>query len=97
MSKPIEWSSPTREPNTVEGHPTREEIEARAYEIYIERGAAPGRDVDDWLKQNLNCPRRKRSPTGSRKRRWHKSTVSRRHFGFTLVDDYRRASLRTRH
>ena len=53
MSKPIEGSSPTREPITVEGHPTREEIEARAYEIYIERGAAPGRDVDDWLRAEL--------------------------------------------
>ena len=53
MSKSIEGSSPTREQSTVEGHPTREEIESRAYEIYIERGAAPGRDVDDWLQAEL--------------------------------------------
>ena len=25
------------------------EIERRAYEIYLERGEQPGRDVDDWL------------------------------------------------
>jgi hypothetical protein len=29
--------------------PTREEIELRAYEIYLERGAEEGRDVEDWL------------------------------------------------
>ena len=28
---------------------TAEEIRQRAYEIYIERGAADGCDVDDWL------------------------------------------------
>ena len=53
MSKPIERSSPIREPSSAEGHPTHEEIEVRAYEIYIERGAAPGRDVDDWLQAEL--------------------------------------------
>ena len=53
MSKPIEGSSPTREPSTVEGHPTREEIEARAYEIYTERGATDGQDVDDWLQAEI--------------------------------------------
>ena len=26
-----------------------EEIRVRAFEIYIERGAQPGHDVDDWL------------------------------------------------
>ena len=30
-------------------HPTREEIELRAYQIYIERGCPDGHDVDDWL------------------------------------------------
>ena len=30
-------------------HPTREEIELRAYQIYIERGCADGHDVNDWL------------------------------------------------
>ena len=49
MSEPIEGSSPGREPQTAEDHPTREEIELRAYQIYIERGGAHGRDVEDWL------------------------------------------------
>jgi hypothetical protein len=29
--------------------PTREEVELRAYEIYIERGAQDGHDVEDWI------------------------------------------------
>lgn len=50
MSRPIEKFSPARsEPQTTEGHPTREEIELRAYEIYLERGGAHGQDVEDWL------------------------------------------------
>jgi hypothetical protein len=49
MSKPREKSAPGSEPKTEEGHPTREEIEVRAYQIYLERGGAPGQDVDDWL------------------------------------------------
>ncbi len=49
MSKPIEKSSPRSEPQTAEGHPTREEIELRAHQIYVERGGAHGQDVEDWL------------------------------------------------
>jgi hypothetical protein len=31
-------------------NPAREEeIKRRAYEIYLERGEEPGRDVEDWL------------------------------------------------
>lgn len=29
--------------------PTREEIELRAYQIYLSRGAAHGFDLEDWL------------------------------------------------
>ena len=29
--------------------PTTEQIELRAYELYLERGGEIGRDVDDWL------------------------------------------------
>ena len=29
--------------------PTNEQIEARAYEIYIERGAENGHEVEHWL------------------------------------------------
>ena len=34
---------------TAGAHPTQEEIELRAYQIYFERGGAHGNDVDDWL------------------------------------------------
>ena len=29
--------------------PTRDQIEVRAYEIYLQRGGADGNDVQDWL------------------------------------------------
>jgi hypothetical protein len=29
--------------------PTHEQITKRAYEIFLERGSQPGREVDDWL------------------------------------------------
>jgi len=35
MSKPIEKSSARSEPKTVEGHPTREEIELRAPSAFL--------------------------------------------------------------
>jgi len=49
MSKPIEQPSARSEPQTAEGHPTREEIELRAHQIYVERGGGHGQDVNDWL------------------------------------------------
>ncbi len=49
MNKPIEKSSARSEPQTAEGHPTREEIELRAHHIYVERGGAHGQNVNDWL------------------------------------------------
>jgi hypothetical protein len=29
--------------------PTPDEISIRAYDIFLERGATPGNDLDDWL------------------------------------------------
>ena len=49
MSKAREKTSAETELQTGEGHPTRGEIELRAHQIYVERGGAPGQDVDDWL------------------------------------------------
>ena len=49
-SEPIEKSLLVgSESRTAEAHPTQEEIELRAYQIYFERGGAHGHDVDDWL------------------------------------------------
>jgi hypothetical protein len=30
-------------------HPTEQQIASRAHQIFLERGATPGRDLDDWL------------------------------------------------
>ncbi len=50
MSRPIKKFSPAKnESRTTESHPTREEIELRAYQIYLDRGGVPGRDMEDWL------------------------------------------------
>ena len=42
-------NNPTEKSQPVSGAPIREEIELRAYQIYIERGGAHGQDVEDWL------------------------------------------------
>ena len=34
---------------TMNQTPTLEEIRLRAYQLYLERGAAHGRDLDDWF------------------------------------------------
>jgi hypothetical protein len=46
MDKPTEKSFSGGGSQTT---PTREEIELRAYQIHVERGATHGRDVEDWL------------------------------------------------
>ena len=38
MNKPREKSSSESQPQTASGAPTREEIELRAYQTYVERG-----------------------------------------------------------
>jgi hypothetical protein len=40
----------TRKPRTAKAGPTLEQIQARAYEIYLERRGAPGSQMDDWLR-----------------------------------------------
>jgi hypothetical protein len=46
-------------------NPTREQIALRAYEIYLQRGGAPGYELEDWtraereLLENSKKPRRK--------------------------------------
>jgi Protein of unknown function (DUF2934) len=40
--------------------PTREEIEQRAYEIYLERGGSEGSEMEDWLEAERELQRRNR-------------------------------------
>ncbi|PYU65608.1 MAG: hypothetical protein DMG49_23835 [Acidobacteria bacterium] len=50
MPNLIERSSSVKgELQPAEVHPTPEEIERRAFQLYLERGGALGHDVEDWL------------------------------------------------
>ena len=62
MNKPTERSSLESQPQTVPSAPTREEIELRAYQIYVERGGAHGQDVDDWLRAERELVEKYASP-----------------------------------
>ena len=39
----------TEEASVSQG-PTQDQIRLRAYQIYLERGAHPGQELDDWLR-----------------------------------------------
>jgi hypothetical protein len=69
MPKTRKTSSLTvRKPRTVKSQATREEIALRAYEIFLERGGAPGNELEDWtraereLLEISTTPRRKARP-----------------------------------
>ncbi len=49
--------------------PSREEIERRAYEIYLERGGSHGQDLEDWLQaeRDLGEKASKKAPAGMAK------------------------------
>ena len=40
----------TRKPRAARSAPTLEQIQVRAYEIYLERRGAPGNQIEDWLR-----------------------------------------------
>jgi len=51
MTKPTKEASPgVSDSQTAEGRPKREEIELRAFRIYVERGGTHGQDMEDWLR-----------------------------------------------
>jgi DUF2934 family protein len=51
MAKTRQGSSLTMtKPKTASNHPTTEEIALRAYQIYLERGSAPGNELEDWTR-----------------------------------------------
>jgi hypothetical protein len=50
MAKTRESSSPAvQKSRTATNQPTREEIALRAYEIFLQRGGAPGNELADWV------------------------------------------------
>jgi hypothetical protein len=54
MSKTKEAPAPkTKKAAAAKAKPTQDQIAARAYEIYLERGATPGDPMQDWLRAEL--------------------------------------------
>jgi Protein of unknown function (DUF2934) len=49
ISKKSGKKSPNRKIGIFEDTSLHEQIEARAHEIYLDRGAEPGHEMDDWL------------------------------------------------
>ena len=69
MSKNAKSSSPNaKKPRSAKVPPATEEIALRAYQIYLERGGAPGNALEDWtraereLLEESGKPRRKPGP-----------------------------------
>jgi hypothetical protein len=69
MPKTKQTPSPAvKKPRANGSRPTTEEIALRAYQIYLERGGAPGNALEDWtraereLLQKPSKPRRKPGP-----------------------------------
>jgi hypothetical protein len=56
-------SSPAvRNSHAATSHPTREQIALRAYEIYLERGGAPGNELEDWTRAERELLERSTKP-----------------------------------
>ena len=62
MPKTKEPPAPkTKKTTAVKSTPTQDQIAARAYEIYLERGSIPGDPMQDWLRaeRELATPTKK--------------------------------------
>ncbi len=44
-------------PAQINGEPSHDDIARRAYELYLNRGSEPGRDLDDWLRAESDLKR----------------------------------------
>lgn len=65
MSKKPKSSLPaTKKPRTAKTAPTHEEIALRAYEIYLERGGAPGDALEDWIRAERELMEKNSKPSG---------------------------------
>lgn len=65
MAKTSKPSSPAvKSLRPGESQPTQEQIALRAYQIYLERGGAPGNELEDWTRaeQELKGKNGKPSP-----------------------------------
>lgn len=65
MSKKPKSDLPaTKKPRTAKTAPTHEEIALRAYEIYLERGGAPGNALEDWTRAERELMEKNSKPRG---------------------------------
>lgn len=70
MAKSTE--APIRAPQKVRSatsDPTPEEIQARAYELYLERNGAPGDPLEDWVR----AERELREKNGTKPRKFNRA------------------------
>jgi Protein of unknown function (DUF2934) len=70
MSKTKEAPAPkAKKTATPKSRPAQDQIAARAYEIYLERGATPGDPMQDWLqaeRELTTAPKTKKSRSKSK-------------------------------
>jgi hypothetical protein len=65
MPKKLKSSSTTtKKYHSAKSAPTHEEIALRAYEIYLERGGAPGDALEDWTRAERELREKNRKPRG---------------------------------
>ena len=65
MSKKLKSSLPgTKKSKSTKSAPTHEEIALRAYEIYLERGGAPGHELEDWVRAERELLEKSTRPSG---------------------------------
>jgi hypothetical protein len=65
MSKKVKSSLPvTKKARPAKNAPTHEEIAMRAYEIYLERGGAPGDALEDWTRAERELLGKSSNPRG---------------------------------
>lgn len=62
MAKTRKTPSPVVNTRAKESQPTREAIALRAYELYLERGGAPGHELEDWTRAERELSRKKGKP-----------------------------------
>jgi hypothetical protein len=68
MAHTMEGSSPKpRKPRTAKSQPTPEQIQVRAYEIYLERRGAPGNELQDWVQAERELLQKPRKPARAAK------------------------------
>lgn len=65
MPKKVKSSLPTtKKTRAAKSAPTHEQIALRAYEIYLERGGAPGDALQDWTRAEQELMEKNSRPGG---------------------------------